>query len=125
MEKVRYYYSQPMCEANVIVISNHRGDFDPHKVIGVLKSSMKALPRLTICSVLDMDTWTMSFGVARCNPTDNFCRKIGREVAYKNAIEKPIVVANAPQTNIGVWRVGICQEIEQKINRIDYGRDSF
>lgn len=125
MEKVRFYYSQPMCKANVVVVSNHRGEFDPTKIVAVSKSSMKALPRLTICALLNPDTWEMSFGVARCNPIDNFCRKTGREVALKNALENPIVVAKAPQKDIGVWRVGICQEIEQKINHIDYGRDSF
>lgn len=125
MEKVRYYYSQPMCKVNVIVISNHRGDFDPHKVIGVSNSSMKALPRLTICAILDTEKWEMSFGVARCNPSDNFCRTIGREVSFKNAIEKPVRIAVPPKENIGVWRTGICMEIEQEINHIDYGRDSF
>lgn len=125
MEKVRYYYSQPMYQANVIVISDHRGDFDPLNVIGVSRSSMKALPRLTICAALNTDKWEMSFGVARCNPSDNFCRAIGRRVALQHALENPIRVEIPPHKDIGVWRTKICMEIEQEINGIDYGGDSF
>lgn len=123
MEKVRYYYSQPMYKVNTVVLSNHRGEFDPSKIVAYSKSSMVEIPRLTICAVLDTCTNTMSFGVARCNPSDNFCRATGRTVALKNAQENPIHVAPAPKKNVGVWRMGICRMIEEAINGVVYDRD--
>lgn len=123
MEKVRYYYSQPMYKVNTIVLSNHRGEFDPKKIIAYSKSSMVEIPRLTVCAVLDTCTNMMSFGIARCNPSDNFCRATGRAVALKNAQETPIHKAPAPKNNIGVWRMGICRMIEEAINGVVYDRD--
>lgn len=123
MEKVRYYYSAPMYTTSVVVKSNHRGEFDPEKIVAYSKSSMKAVPRLTICALLDTETNLMNFGIARCNPADNFCRAVGREIALKNAIENPIFSAYAPNKNIGVWRMNICQELENNINNIVYDRN--
>lgn len=120
MEKVRYYYSQPMYQASVVLRSNHRGEFDPAKIIAYSKKSMKEVPRLTVCAVLDTETNMMSFGYARCNPTDNFCRAIGRDVSYRRAKENPILIEKAPKTNVGLWRTTICRLIENEINGINY-----
>ena len=109
-----------MCKAQVLVVSNHRGEFNPEKIVGYSKSSMKSLPRLTVCAILDLDAWTMSFGVARCNPTDNFCRKTGRKIALENARTNPVRIEIPPRTNIGVWRMQVCQEIECAINKINH-----
>ena len=123
MEKVRYYYSQPMYKVNAVVLSNHRGEFDPSKIVAYSKSSMTEIPRITVCAILDTCTNVMSFGVARCNPSDNFCRATGRAVALKNAQEDPVYIATAPTKNIGVWRMGICRMIEDSINGVVYDRD--
>lgn len=123
MEKIRFYYSRPMYTVSVVALSNHRGEFAPDKVIAFSKSSMKEVPRITVCAVLDLDTWEMSFGVARCNPGDNFCRRTGREVALKNAKENPILVETPPRKDIGVWRMNMCKQIEDSINKVSYDSD--
>ena len=125
MKKVRYYYSQPMYKVNTIVLSNHRGEFDPDKIIAYSKSWMTEIPRLTICAILNTETNEMSFGVAKCNPSDSFCRAIGRDVSLKNAMENPVLVAIAPKQDIGIWRMKICRQIEDKINGINYDRDQI
>ena len=123
MEKIKYYYSQPMYTANVLVPGNHRGEFNFSKILGYSKSSIKEIPRITICSVLDVTTWTMSFGVARCNPKDIFCKATGKEIALKCARENPVLVLCPPKKNIGVWRIEKCLEIENSIRGIYYDRD--
>lgn len=123
MEKIRFYYSRPMYTVSVVALSNHRGEFLPEKVVAFSKSSMKEVPRMTICAILDLDRWTMSFGVARCNPADNFCRKIGREVALKNARENPIFVATPPTKDVGIWRMEMCQRIEDSLSKTSYDTD--
>lgn len=120
MEKVRYYYSQPLYQALVVLRSNHRGEFDPEKIIAYSKESMREVPRITVCAVLDTETNMMSFGYARCNPNDNFCRAIGREISYKRAKEDPVFVKQAPKTNIGVWRTTICRIIENTLTGVSY-----
>ena len=125
MEKIKYYYSQPLYTVNVVVPSNHRGEFKFSKVIGYSKSSLREIPRLTICSVLDVNTWTMYFGIARCNPKDNFCRATGREIALQCARENPVLVLTPPKKNLGVWRIERCLEIENSINGVTYDSNNF
>lgn len=112
MEKVRYYYSVPTYTVNVEVVDDHRGGFDVSKIISMCESTVKRVPRITVCSILNTETNVMSFGIARCNPSDNFCRRIGREVAYKNAKHCPVHVDTAPNKDIGKWRVEICKILE-------------
>jgi hypothetical protein len=114
MEKIRYYYSVPTYTVNVQVVDDHRGGFNVNKILRYSPTTIKPVPRITICSILDTETMQMAFGIARCNPSDSFCRKIGREISYQNAKKNPIYVATAPETDIGKWRVQICRELEEK-----------
>ena len=125
MEKIRFYYSRPMYTVSVVSLSNHRGEFNPEKIVGFSKSSMKEVPRITVCAILDLDLWQMSFGVARCNECDNFCRKTGREIALKNARENPVLIEIPPTKNVGLWRMQICKQIEDSINKVSYDSDCF
>lgn len=117
MEKIKFYYSQPMCAAEVCVISNHRGNFDPANIVGYSKHSMKPLPRITICAVYDEVNNQMKFGIARCNPKDKFCKKIGREISLQNALNPNTakVYTDVPSKNIGPWRIQICLDLENQI----------
>lgn len=114
MVKTRYYYSIPTYTISVNVLDDHRGNFDINKIIGAAMSTKKVAPRMTICATLDTDTNIMSFGIARCNPNDIFCKKTGQLISYKQATTNPVYVAMAPEENIGPWRISICRMLEQK-----------
>lgn len=45
--------------------------------------------RYTFAAVYDDEDGTIKFGKACCQVIDNFCKKTGRAIAEKNAIDKP------------------------------------
>lgn len=54
--------------------------------------------RVSVAALYDAETATMKFGVAKCFPQDNFCRKTGRELA----IGRLALVGNKPTLNVNV-----------------------
>lgn len=88
MKTVKYYYSEPFAVSNLPVVLGNNGEmidyFDVKKL-----PIVKRLPKVTVASVYDPDTNSMSFGMAVCSPKDMFVKKTGREIAYKRAIESP------------------------------------
>ena len=88
MLKPRYYYSDTRYEGMSKCLFDDNGyliDFkDP--------LSVQRKTKLTICGIWDTEKNTMSFGYAKCSPNDQFVKKIGRELAYNRALEKPIVI---------------------------------
>lgn len=85
MEKIKYYYSKPISEEIVVSFSGN---------YYLKRRSKKRFPRMTICSILDTEKNTLSFGCTVCSTKDIFTKKEGRQYAYINAIEKPIKVIN-------------------------------
>lgn len=77
---VKYYYSSPVIKATITInpILNKT-------VIGKVYQGR----RYTIAAVFNDEDNTIKFGLATCQPTDNFCKATGRQIAEKNAIEKP------------------------------------
>lgn len=45
--------------------------------------------RYTFAAIYDDESKTIKFGKACCQSVDNFCKKIGREIATANAESKP------------------------------------
>ena len=57
------------------------------KILGSEKCIPVSYPRLTIAGVV-LSNGTIRFGVATCDKTDNFVKKIGRELAVKYAMSE-------------------------------------
>lgn len=82
---VKYYYSEPNFAEKMV--------YNPYaNVISVIES--KPLRRYTMAVVYDEDDSTIKFGLAICMPNDNFCKKVGQEIAKRNAMEKPFYTIN-------------------------------
>ena len=89
MKKVKYYYSEPVHLRTMHVLTNAEGE--PIYIPEAKPVKVKALPRITVAAVWDTKTDRMTFGSAICAPADVFKKSIGREVAYKRAMEFPEV----------------------------------
>ena len=79
MNTVKYYYSKPQFVGRCF--TNLYGD--------TYISHLKPLRRYTIAIIYDDENRQIRMGVAVCQPTDNFSKKIGRDIAYQNALDKP------------------------------------
>lgn len=99
MKTVKYYYSAPVHIRHIPVITDDEG-----KVLYIydkVEASMKRLPRVTVASVYDPVTNTMSFGASVCSPRDMFVKRIGRETAEKRARQFPeITISNIKRGKI-------------------------
>lgn len=80
---VKYYYSSPVIKATIAV-----NPILSKTVIGKPYQSK----RYTIAAVFNDESCTIKFGLATCQPVDNFCKKTGRKIAEENAEEKPFHV---------------------------------
>lgn len=77
---VKYYYSSPVIKATI----------STNPILNkTVISKVHQGKRYTIAAVYDDEDKTIKFGLATCQPVDNFCKAVGREIAEKNAIEKP------------------------------------
>lgn len=82
---IKYYYSEPLYEESFI--------FNPYNEETAITSS-KPLRRYTIAVVYDDSDSTIKFGLSICMPNDNFCKKVGQQIAENNAMSKPFYVIN-------------------------------
>ena len=82
---VKYYYSEPLYQ-DVFV-------YNPYLDCMMVTDS-KPLRRYTMAVVYDESDHTIKFGVSICMPNDNFCKKVGQEIAYQNAMTKPFYQIN-------------------------------
>ena len=88
MIEIKYYYSKPTHIRHLPVFTDAKGD-----VIAICETlaskRVKTLPRITVASVYDTDTRTMTFGVSVCSPKDQFVKEVGRQLAKERALTKP------------------------------------
>ena len=89
MKVTKYYYSKEAHIRKLPVVTDQSGEV--LYVIDHTEAETKKLPRITVASVLDKDENKMYFGVAVCSPKDMFSKQIGRDLAFKRAIETPDV----------------------------------
>lgn len=113
MKNARFYYSLPMVKATVVMVEG--SVFDTDNILGYYSHTKTPLPRITICSVLNKETNTLSFGVAFCSSKDRFVKKIGREISYKRALENPILTLPVTKDNVSKVRMQACEELEMKL----------
>lgn len=118
MKKPRYYYSLPLVKTDVIAVESdfliNNCIFNPESIIGVNKS-LKPMPRVTICSILDTDEETLSFGAAYCSSKDRFVKEIGRQLSYERALNNPMRVVSVKDQNVNQVRIQNCNELETLI----------
>lgn len=114
----KYIYSQPVYKVMANVYVNANGD-----IIGVTKctdSKSVSLPRYTVCSILDNETRTLYFGLARCSSKDRFDKKIGRQLSTERAINSPVAIIKVPDgAKISEVTFSVAQDI---INRYESNR---
>lgn len=82
---VKYYYSSPVVKASIAI--------NPILNKTVI-SKIHQGKRYTMAAVYDDETHTIKFGLAVCQPVDNFCKAIGRLVAERKANTSPFYVIN-------------------------------
>lgn len=80
---VKYYYSSPVVKATIAI--------NPILNKTVI-SKVRQSKRYTMAAVYDDEAKTIKFGLAICQPVDNFCKAIGRLVAEKRAETNPFHV---------------------------------
>ena len=117
MENARFYYSLPLVKATVVMVEDSK--FDPDNILGYYSKTRQVLPRITICSILNKEKNTLSFGVAFCSAKDRFVKKIGRELSYKRALENPILTLPVTKDNVSMTRMQACEELEAKVWRMN------
>ena len=89
MKTVKYYYSKPVHIRRVPVITDDEGNV--MFIYDKIDPTVKRLPRVTVASVYDPTTNTMTFGSAVCSPKDTFSKSVGRDLAEKRARTNPEV----------------------------------
>lgn len=93
MKTVKYYYSKPVHLRRLPVLTDDEGNV--LFVYDKVDPTVKKIPRITVASVYDPLSNTMTFGVATCSPKDMFSKKVGRELAETRAVEHPEVTVKA------------------------------
>lgn len=77
---VKYYYSTPVIKGTITV----------NPILDkTVVNNIQQERRYTIAVVFDDKDATIKFGLATCQPIDNFCKATGRKIAEKNALENP------------------------------------
>lgn len=112
MKNSRFYYSMPTVTREVEMVDGV--GYDPFAIIRMSKAKTPCR-RITICSTLNKENQTLSFGVAVCSPGDKFVREEGRRIAYERAINNPIRVVPVTKENIREIRFQNCWDLEQEV----------
>ena len=118
MNNVKFYFSKDFKLANMEVFL---GTNNTVIATGNIVSKLRRIPRITICSIFDPDKKTLTFGVSRCSSKDTFVKSIGRELAFKRAVNNPYktihVSDNAKVSDICIKA---CLKIEREIMGTTY-----
>lgn len=109
--KVKYYYSsalqrvtlQAFADGNGVVV--HIPDQKPKFVEDFI--------RFTICTILEDNK--LSIGYAVCSKKDHFVKKVGRNIAFARALNKPYAVIDISNRNIH-------EATDEIIDKIIYGK---
>lgn len=80
---VKFYYTRPLEITSVA----YNAVYD-----AIFAKIPKISTRYTFAAVYDDESKEIRFGMAKCNVKDNFCKAVGREIATRNADDKPFHV---------------------------------
>ena len=89
MKVVKYYYSKCHYLSYCPIVTDANGE--PLFIINNKSAKTKRLPRVTIASIYDTETNTMTFASATCSPKDVFSKRVGRQIAFNRAVSAPEV----------------------------------
>ena len=82
METIKYYYTQPVYEYKGLCVGG----------IPLSPGNFKRGKRYTFSIVFNDEDHTIKVGMAICNESDNFSKKIGRKISTERARNNPIYV---------------------------------
>lgn len=85
---IKYYYSKPIIKGTIAIKDNIINPW----FLKTSNNNIKYGRRYTIATVYDDDSHTIKFGLAICQPVDNFCKAIGRKISEQNAINNPFYI---------------------------------
>lgn len=111
---VKYYYSSPVYLADLA--NNPLMD-------KAVVSHIRQAKRFTMAIVYDDDSQTIKFGLSICMPNDNFNKKIGREIAERNAESCPFhIITNfsGRRNDYADQAIQICIDKETALLKKDY-----
>ena len=111
---VKYYYSSPVYLADLA--NNPLMD-------KTVVSHIRQAKRFTMAMVYDDDSQTIKFGLSICMPNDNFNKKIGREIAERNAESYPFhIITNfsGRRNDYADQAIQICIDKETALLKKDY-----
>lgn len=80
---IKYYYTRPI-DVNVV--------FRNPILNKTISFKVCRGRRYTIAVVYDDDDRTIKFGLATCNPSDNFCKKVGQNISIARAFTEPFSI---------------------------------
>ena len=86
----KFVYSKPYVKVLRTVYHDANG-----RIMGISKATYskgEPMARYTVCSILNRDNMTLSFGVARCSDKDEFSKPLGRKLSFERAQNNPIRV---------------------------------
>ena len=110
---VKYYYSTPIYFADIANTPTGK------TAVGRLRQAK----RFTMAMVYDDDSQTIKFGLSVCMPNDNFNKKIGREIAERNAENCPFhVITNfsGRRNDYADQAMQICVDKEHHLLKREY-----
>lgn len=89
MEVVKYYYTKP-----ILIFKGAFLRIDGAHEVSIPKQKYVEGKRMTMAAILDEDTNTIRFGMSVCHESDKFVKKIGQQIAEKNARENPFMIVS-------------------------------
>lgn len=111
---IKYYYSTPVHFADLA-----NNPLNDKTVVSHIRQSK----RFTMAMIYDDESATIRFGLATCMPIDNFDKRIGREIAEKNAINNPFhIIKNfsGRRNDYADMAMDICLAKETELLKKDY-----
>ena len=118
MNNVKFYFSRDFKLANMEVFL---GTNNTVIATGNIVSKLRRIPRITICSIFDPNTKTLTFGVSRCSSKDTFVKSVGRKLAFERALTSPYKTVHVPDNEkVSDLCISTCVEIEREVMEMTY-----
>ncbi len=94
--RAKFVYSTPVVKSSKMVYTDANGSV--RAINRTMNAKPTYMPRYTVCSILDDETRTLRFGVARCSSKDSFSKEVGRNLSYERALNNPVCEIHVPES---------------------------
>ena len=88
-ETVKYYYTKP-----ILFFKGAFLQIDGYQKTAFPPQKFKEGKRMTMAAIWNEDTGEVRFGISVCHEHDKFVKKIGQQLAEKQARENPIMIVS-------------------------------